>query len=91
MISLGNIQWKFKKTGEISDLTNLKNKVLNALGTNDPITGNLIAGHGLDNIPLERARILTGNFDLTEIQKGGALFDLLEDDESFSLIFEVIN
>lgn len=91
MTSLGNIQWKFKKTGEISDLANLKNKVLNALGSFDNTTNKWVAGDALNGLFNDTKAVnnIKASFG-GDIETADLLINELTG-SSFDSIFEIIN
>lgn len=86
MENLGEIQWIFNKTDNISDLSKLKDNVLQALKKAD---GSAV--DELDNIPLDKVDDLFGDYvdGITQFNKSEKILEALEDDTLFDLIFEI--
>ena len=87
MDNLGDIQWIFRKTANIADMTTLKNGVLQALKKADgkPI-------EELGNISLDQVKKLFKNESkvINKENRIEFLLKKLEDDKVFNEIFEIV-
>lgn len=93
MTSLGQIQWRFKKTPNVApDIITLKDRVLKSLGTWDDVSQKWIAGSELSEMFLEeslRSKIRT--VFGSGITDANSFINELGKDNIFKTIFEIVN
>jgi len=86
--SLEELKWVFNKTGGMPDIGTLKTKVMKALKKAD---GSAV--DELGSIPIEKIKKLFGSNvnGIDELNKAEKLLEVLNNDEVFEKIFEVVN
>ena len=86
MNNLGDIQWIFRKTANIADMTTLKNGVLQALKKADGKPIEELEKLFKNNKSIVNLKQLFGN----EIREAKDILDKLNDEKIFNQIFEIV-